>query len=88
MSKFVEGFKEGINQGLSTGMGPFSLLGVAFIIMKLAGVGAVASWSWWWVTMPFWGPTVIILALILLTVISVTTIVAGASLWKSWKARG
>jgi len=29
-----------------------SLLGVAFIVLKLTGV---ITWSWWWVTCPFWG---------------------------------
>lgn len=23
--------------------------------MKLAKIGAVAEWSWWWVTAPLWG---------------------------------
>lgn len=28
-----------------------SLLGVAFVVLKLCNV---ISWSWWWVTAPFW----------------------------------
>lgn len=28
------------------------LLGVAFVVLKLTGY---ISWSWWWVTAPFWG---------------------------------
>lgn len=39
----------------SGGMGVFGLLGVVFVAMKLAEVGKVASWSWWWVTAPWWG---------------------------------
>ena len=35
------------------------LLGIVFVTLKLCGV---ISWSWWWVTSPFWG--VIPLALI------------------------
>lgn len=35
------------------GIGSVSLLGVAFIVLKLAGV---ISWSWWWVLAPFWAP--------------------------------
>lgn len=31
------------------------LLGVMFVAFKLLGITAVASWSWWWVTAPFWG---------------------------------
>jgi hypothetical protein len=26
-----------------------------FLALKLAGVGVVAAWSWWWVTAPIWG---------------------------------
>lgn len=35
----------------SGGVGVAGLLGVAFVVMKLCGV---ISWSWWWVTCPFW----------------------------------
>ena len=28
------------------------LLGVAFVTLKLT---EVITWSWWWVTLPFWG---------------------------------
>jgi hypothetical protein len=39
------------------GCGLFStLLFVLFLGLKLAGIGAVASWSWWWVTSPLWIP--------------------------------
>lgn len=31
------------------------LLGVAFVGLKLTNV---IDWSWWWVTLPFWGPVV------------------------------
>jgi len=36
-----------------------SFLGVLFIIfltLKLAQVGVVAHWSWWWVFLPLWLP--------------------------------
>ena len=33
-------------------IGVFGLLGVAFVILKLIGI---LDWSWWWVTLPFWG---------------------------------
>ena len=36
----------------SGGIGVFGLLGVAFVVLKLTGV---IDWSWWWVTLPFWG---------------------------------
>jgi hypothetical protein len=36
----------------SNGMSLFGVLGVVFIVLKLIGV---ISWSWWLVTLPFWG---------------------------------
>lgn len=34
------------------GIGIPGILGVAFVVLKLCGV---IDWSWWWVTIPFWG---------------------------------
>lgn len=31
---------------------------------KLAEVGAVAHWSWWWVTSPLWIPWVVMLPIV------------------------
>lgn len=42
------------NTNSSHGVGFFGLLQVAFIVLKLAEIGAVASWSWWWVLLPLW----------------------------------
>ena len=36
----------------SSGIGVFGLLGVAFVVLKLTGY---INWSWWLVTLPFWG---------------------------------
>lgn len=30
------------------------VLTLIFVTMKLATVGAVAAWSWWWVLSPLW----------------------------------
>ena len=38
------------------------LLGIAFVVLKLVGV---INWSWWLVTLPFWGPVVFVLVLLL-----------------------
>lgn len=32
------------------------LVFVVFLILKLAEIGQVAAWSWWWVTSPLWIP--------------------------------
>ena len=36
----------------SGGIGVVGLLGIVFVTLKLLGY---ITWSWWWVTAPFWG---------------------------------
>ena len=36
----------------SGGIGILGLLGIVFVTLKLCGV---ITWSWWYVTLPFWG---------------------------------
>ena len=45
----------------SSGIGVLGLLGVAFVMLKLTGY---INWSWWWVTLPFWGGIVLLLLMI------------------------
>lgn len=45
-------------------IGFMGILFVVFLTLKLAGVGAVAAWSWWWVTAPLWGPLALFIPLI------------------------
>lgn len=47
----------------------FGVLGLIFVTLKLAGIGTVASWSWWLVTLPFYGPIVVALGLVLVAAI-------------------
>jgi len=54
------------NEMSSSGFGICGLLGVAFVVLKLTGV---INWSWWWVTLPFWGGLALALALFLLAII-------------------
>jgi len=44
------------------GPGLLTLLGVAFIILKLCGV---VDWSWWLVTLPLWGGLAVVLVVFL-----------------------
>ena len=37
---------------MTIGLGGFAFLILLFL--KLAGIGVVATWSWWWVTSPLW----------------------------------
>jgi hypothetical protein len=38
-----------------------TILFLIFLTLKLAGIGEVATWSWWWVTSPLWIPLVFVL---------------------------
>lgn len=49
----------------SSGVSILGLLGVVFVTLKLLGITAVATWSWWWVTAPFWGGLAVVLSLLL-----------------------
>lgn len=52
------------SESSNSGISVLSLLGVAFVVLKLC---KVIDWSWWWVTAPFWGVAalIIIIALII-----------------------
>jgi hypothetical protein len=38
----------------SGGLGIGGVLFLIFVTLKLAQLGVVADWSWWWVTSPLW----------------------------------
>jgi len=40
----------------SNGIGLGGFIFIVFLVMKLAEIGQVANWSWWWVTSPLWIP--------------------------------
>jgi hypothetical protein len=45
------------------GIGIGTVIFLIFLVLKLAGVGDVATWSWWWVTSPLWIPIVLVLGI-------------------------
>jgi hypothetical protein len=45
------------------GIGLGTVLFLIFLTMKLAEVGQIATWSWWWVTSPLWIPIVLVLGI-------------------------
>lgn len=51
------------------GIGLMAVLFVVFLVLKLTGTGAVASWSWWWVTAPLWIPSAIWIVIMGITAI-------------------
>jgi hypothetical protein len=46
-----------------SGIGVLGLLGVVFVTLRLIGV---INWSWWYVTLPFYGGFALALAIILI----------------------
>jgi hypothetical protein len=50
----------------SGGVSTLGLLGIVFVTLKLTGY---IDWSWWWVTVPFWGGAALIVALLLVAAI-------------------
>ncbi len=58
----------------STDIGFFTILFLIFLTLKLAGLGVVADWSWWWVTAPLWLP--IVAALIVLAAAAFIKLIA------------
>ena len=47
----------------SNGIGVFGLTFIVFLVLKLAEIGQVATWSWWWVTAPLWMPFILGIAI-------------------------
>lgn len=57
------------NVTTSGGIGFFGLLAILFIGLKLAAIGPVAAWSWWWVLSPLWAPLVLIFGIAIIGLI-------------------
>lgn len=43
----------------------FVLVFIVFLTLKLAEVGQVATWPWWAVALPLWGPFAVLAALVM-----------------------
>jgi hypothetical protein len=54
------------------GLGLGTLLFLIFLTLKLAEIGQVANWSWWWVTSPLWIPLLLGVA-----ILGIVGIIAG-----------
>lgn len=50
----------------SGGISILGLLGVLFVGLKLGGI---ITWSWWYVTLPFWGGLALVLGILLVVFI-------------------
>jgi hypothetical protein len=48
------------NNNSSSGLGLGVILFLIFMILKLTGY---ITWSWWYVTLPLWGPILLVLVI-------------------------
>jgi hypothetical protein len=58
------------------GPGIWGYLFLLFTGLKLAGIGPVATWSWWWVTSPLWGP--LAFCVVVFLVVALIAVIAAA----------
>lgn len=65
LKKLVEAKKSPVTV-VNRGVTPLSLLGIAFIVLKVMGY---ITWSWWWVLAPFWIPFCLVAFLVIATII-------------------
>jgi len=47
----------------SNGIGLGTVLFLIFLTLKLAEVGPVQYWSWWWITSPLWIPLLLVVGI-------------------------
>ena len=52
-----------------SGIGIGTVLFLIFLTLKLAEIGPVANWSWWWVTSPLWIPLALVIAIVAIAAI-------------------
>lgn len=61
-------------------IGFLGFLTLIFIGLKLAEVGMVAEWSWWWVLSPLWLPAALI-------VVAALPFYLAQAVRKTWRQR-
>ena len=49
------------NNNSSSGLGLGMILFLIFMTLKLTGY---ITWSWWYVTLPLWGPLLLVIAIV------------------------
>lgn len=54
----------------------FPAIFLVFLTLKLAEIGTVATWSWWLVTAPLWGPLVVL-------IVGAALFLVGLLIWKA-----
>ena len=57
------------NNKSNSGLGLGTILFLIFLTLKLAQIGPVQYWSWWWVFSPIWIPISAVIVLIIVATI-------------------
>lgn len=53
-------------KGSFISVGLSGMIFLVFLTLKLAEIGKVANWSWWWVTSPLWIPIAIVIGILII----------------------
>lgn len=48
---------------IGTGLTFMQVLFLVFLVLKLTETSVVATWSWWWITVPLWGGVALFFAI-------------------------
>jgi len=67
------------SESKSGSIGALGLLGIVFVTLKLTGV---INWSWWWVTVPFWGGIALGVVILLICILAIGI---GEASKKGWR---
>lgn len=54
------------NVTVKSGISFSALFFLVLFILKVCGIGSVATWSWWWITAPLWGPLALVVAIVII----------------------
>jgi len=54
------------NVTVKSGISFSALFFLVLFILKVLGVSSVATWSWWWITAPLWGPLALVIAIVII----------------------
>jgi len=65
----------------------FGILGIIFVVMKVMGWGAVATWSWWLVLLPFYGGLALVLGILLFFGVGAGILIGIAALIDAFRNR-
>lgn len=77
------------NSSNNTGLGICGVLFIVFLVLKLAAIGQVAHWSWWWVFAPLWMPIGLVIGiwLVIALLAGCAALIGMIGEWSTRRAR-